>query len=338
VTLRVGVAGAGQAGERQALGFAGNPAASVVGIADLDERPASALAEQLGAAARRHWRDLFDLDLDILVVALPHNLHLEPAEEAAGRGVHLMMEKPLATSIEDGQRIVRAARSAGIRLGVSFVHRYREEVLRAKQWLELVGTPRVARESMASQRTPAHPRWITRRDVAGGGVLMYGAIHGVDRLRWFMGSEVLEVHARTHRYAADTDVEDGVAAMLVFENGAVATLTSNAPPYRAGPTPWETEVYGDTGMIRVRTREWAEFSSDQGCERYDTTSDPATRPAHYNFSRQADDFIDAVARGRPPRVTGEDGQRALEVCLAVYRSAAQGRPVRVADVRRGGST
>lgn len=334
MSLRVGIVGAGQAGERQAIGFAAHPDAEVVGIADLDEARGTALAATLGAASVREWRDLFALGVDVLVVALPHDQHVVPAEEAARQGVHVVMEKPIATTLDDAQRIVRACRDADVQLALSFVHRFREEVVRAKAWLELAGAPQVARESMASQRTSAHPRWITRRQAAGGGVLMYGAIHGVDRLRWFLGSEVLEVDARTRRYAPDTEVEDGVAALLTFANGAVATLSANAPLYPAQPTPWETEVYCTRAMVRMRTGEFAETSGEEGANRYITADDPATALPYYHFARQAADIVAAIEAHHDPSVTGEDGLRTLEVCLAVYRSAETGQSVLIEDVRK----
>jgi UDP-N-acetyl-2-amino-2-deoxyglucuronate dehydrogenase len=336
VSARIGVIGAGQAGERQALGFDAHPDARVVGVADLDLARAERLAGPLGATALADWRDLFALGLDVLVVATPHDLHVEPAEHAAAHGVHLVMEKPIATTLADAQRIVDVAREADLRLAVSFVHRFREESQRAKAWVERAGTLQVGREAMSTRRTPAHPRWLTSARSAGGGVLMYSAIHGVDRLRWFFADEVAEVSARSRRYTPDNDeVEDGIAVLLAFEGGGCATLTANAPTYPADPTVWETEVHGDRAMVRLRTRGFAETSSADGAERYVAGGDEETARSHYNFERQAADVLAAIAAGRDPSVTGEDGLRALEICLAAYRSAELGgRPVSPAALRR----
>lgn len=335
---RVGVIGAGQAGERQADGFAAHPEAAVVGVADLDRARAEALAGRLGGRAVADWRDLFDLGIDVLVVATPHHLHVAPTEAAAARGVHVMMEKPIATTLEDGRRIVGVARDAGVRLATSFVHRFREEAVRAKRFVEAAGPLHVGRETMATRRTPAHPKWLTSATMAGGGVLMYSAIHGVDRLRWFFADEVVEVAARTRRYAGDHDeVEDGVAALLTFAGGGAATLTANAPTYPADPAVWETEVHGRDAMVRMRTRGFAETNGRAGAQRYEAGGDAETARPHYNFERQAADFLAAIAAGRDPSVTGEDGLRALEICLAVYRSAATGRPVAIEALRGGAS-
>jgi predicted dehydrogenase len=272
---------------------------------------------------------MLDAGLDILVVSLPHNQHLEPTEAAAQRGVHVLMEKPLATTLEDARRMVTLCKSAGVTLSVSFVHRYREELLLAHRWLQegRLGEPQVLRETMNSQRGSHLPNWVTKKDIAGGGVLMYSAIHGIDRLRWLAGSEVVSVSAHTRHYTRDTEVEDGVAALLGFASGATATLCANAPAYRAQPAHWDSEIYGDKGMLRLRTRQWAELSSDNASEHVDTEDVSKRLGPHYNFARQAQSFIAAVCDQREPFVSGEDGLKALEVAHAIYRSAETSQPV-----------
>lgn len=332
MSVRVGVLGAGQAGGRQAHGFALHPEARIVGVADLDAARAAALAERYGARAVGDHDALLALGLDVLVVATPHALHVAPALAAAAQGVHVMMEKPIATTLDDAHTIVDACRDAGVRLATSFVHRFREESRRAAAWLGDAGTVWLARETLNGQVTPAHPGWLGDARLAGGGVLMYTAIHGVDRLRWLVQDEVEEVDASSCRFESDAEVESGVAALLRFAGGAIATLSATAPRYRPEPTLWETEVFTDRAMVRLRTREFAERGSDAGRERYDTAGDPATRDAHYNFARQAHDLIEAIRDEREPSVDGVAGLRALEICLAIYRSAAERRPVRIAEI------
>ena len=223
MSLRVGIAGAGQAGDHHAIGFAATEGAEVVAIADLNQELARSVAERYGARAVSDWRSLLELEIDILVVALPHNLHLEPAEAAAERGIHVLMEKPIAISLADGRRIVEVCERAGVKLTISFVHRYREELQLARSWIDAgeIGTPMVARETMGSQRGPHLGDWVERSREAGGGVLMYSAIHGIDRLLWLLGSEVACVDARTRRFDPESEIESSVTALLSFTGGAV---------------------------------------------------------------------------------------------------------------------
>ena len=131
----MGIIGAGQAGERHAVGFAATEGADVVGIADIVEGRGIALAERFGATPFTDWRHMLDAGLDILIVSLPHNLHVAPAEAAAAQGVHVLMEKPIATTIADGERIVEACKGGGVKLTISFVHRFRDELQTARRWI-----------------------------------------------------------------------------------------------------------------------------------------------------------------------------------------------------------
>ena len=335
--LRVGIIGAGQAGERHAVGFDQTATTQVVAVADLDAPRAHALAMRFNATAFTDWRAMLAHGLDILVVCLPHHLHVAPAEAAAAQGIHLLMEKPIATTLADGQRILAVCAAANVKLTISFVHRYREEVQLLKQWLTAgaLGVPQTVRETMNGQGGDHLPRWVYSRAAAGGGVLMYSAIHAVDRVRWLLDSEVISVTAQTH-YAPDAqgedDVERGVVALLTFANGATAALSANAPNYRAQPAHWETEIYGTLGLARARTRYWAELSSDTQQHHHATAALSAELGQHYNFARQAAAFAAAIIADRAPLVSGQDGIKALEICLAIYRSAAQGCPVTLVSV------
>ena len=332
MSLRVGIIGAGQAGERHVIGFAAIAGATIVGIADVVEARATALAERCGARVFTDWRHMLDHGLDILVVSLPHHLHLAPAEAAAAQGVHVLMEKPIATTLADGERIVTACQAGKVKLSISFVHRFRDELQAARRWLDegQIGQPHLACEVMNSQGGVHLPGWVRQKEAAGGGVLMYGAVHAVDRLCWLLGSEVTTVSAQTRRFSPDAEVEDGVAALLTFANGVTATLTANAPSYWAQPAHWETHIYGSTGMLRVRTRHWAELSNNRVVTRVETQTAASRLGEHYNFIRQAEEFVAAILADREPWITGRDGLAALEVCLAIYRSAETGQPVQLA--------
>jgi UDP-N-acetyl-2-amino-2-deoxyglucuronate dehydrogenase len=333
MSARIGILGAGQAGGRQAHGFALQPGARIVGVADLDPARAQALAARHHATATTSLETLLDLGLDVLVVATPHALHLEPARAAAALGVHVMMEKPIATTLADADAILDLCGSAGVRLATSFVHRHRQESRVAFDWLAAGGEVRMARETINSQITAHHPGWLGSRALAGGGVLMYTAIHGIDRLRWLLRDEVVSVSAATIPFAATDEVEGGVSAVLRFAGGAIASLSASSPRYRPEPTLWETEVFTDRSMVRLQTRLFAERSSDAGQERYLCAEDPETTDIYYNFARQAAAFLEAIAHGGDPTADGEDGLRALEICLAIYRSAAEGRTVTIAEMR-----
>jgi predicted dehydrogenase len=286
------------------------------------------LAERFAATAFEDWQVMLEQPLDLLVIALPHALHVAPALAAAAKGIHILMEKPIATTLEDAHTIVDACTNAGVLLTISFVHRFREEVKQAKSWLETgeLGTPQLARSVMNGQRGAHLPAWVTQRNLSGGGVLMYSAIHEVDRLRWLLGQEVTRVHAHTHHYDPASEVEDSVTALLEFTGGSTATLTTSAPSYPSLPL-WETEIVGDKGILLVQTRHYAALSNAHTHNTLDTQQIAQEQGIHYNFARQAQAFADAILERAALGVTAEDGLKALEVALAIYASAEQHQPV-----------
>lgn len=329
--LRVGILGSGQAGERNASGFAQSRDCTLTAVCDVDSAKARALAERFGADAFDNWEVMLEQPLDILVIALPHALHVAPAVAAAAKGVHVLMEKPIATTLADAHIIIDACQQAGVLLTISFVHRFREEVKQAKSWLETgeLGTPQLARSVMNGQRGAHLPAWVTQQNLAGGGVLMYSAIHEIDRLRWLLGQEVTRVHAHTHHYDPTSEVEDSVTALLEFAGGSTATLTTSAPVYPSLPL-WETEIVGNKGILRVQTRHYAALSNTHTHNTIDTQHLAQEQGIHYNFARQAQAFADAVLGRTALAVTAEDGLKALEVTLAIYASAEQHQPVSLA--------
>lgn len=323
-TLTVGIIGAGQVGRMHAEAFAQCAGVAVMGIADIDESRAAEVAAACDSAVFADYRRLIDQAPDIAVVCLPHHLHLEAGVAAAQGGCDILMEKPLAHTLGDARLIVDACKEAGVLLTVGFVHRFRTEFKEARRLIRAgkIGTPAMVIDNLCSQGGIHAPEWVWKEAAAGGGVLMYGGIHSVDRLRWLLDTEIEWVRAWTATYSQDVEVEDGVIAVLTLANGCRATLLENSPSYVKSPGPWDTEIYGTRGRLRIRTREYVEFTDEARRYRVNVLEDD-------NFLLQAREFVSAVRDRRQPWIAGEDGVRALEAVEAIYRSAREDRPIRV---------
>jgi predicted dehydrogenase len=320
--LRVAVIGAGQVAERHAEAHAANTEVELVAIVDPLLKRADALAARFGAVAHASYDEIFASGtIDAASACVPHDLHLDVTRAAAGAGVHLLMEKPIANTLEEADEMIAAVEDAGVTMMIGFVHRFRSEVLEAKELLDrqALGSLATALDKFCSLGGSHPPAWVWRKAQAGGGVLMYGGIHAIDRLLWLIGSRVACVYARSHNYARFGDVEDGLVAMLEFESGVTAALFENSPPY-GRPGGWSTELFGSQAALRIQTGEWIELTS---------MSDPFVHRARdeLHFQREIDEFVAAVVAGREPSVPASAGRAALEVALAVYRSAAEGWPV-----------
>jgi predicted dehydrogenase len=239
------------------------------------------------------------------------------------------MEKPMGHTLEDGHAIVEGCHRHGVLLSVSFVHRYRTEFQWAHRLIAegQIGTAAMVVDKFCTRGGSHVPDWVWAKDQAGGGVLMYTGIHSIDRLRWLVGSEVEEVFARTRTYSQEVAVEDGLLATLSFANGCLATLIENCPNYVVTSRPWETEIYGSQGWIRARHGDSVEFSSNDRAFRLEVAHDDW-------WGAQAREFVAAVREGRKPWISGEDGLRALEIAMAIYRSAESGRVVSLSEARK----
>lgn len=324
MTLRIGLIGAGQVAEKHAAAFAANPAAELVGVADPHLARAKSLALRHGATAHSSYEALLDAEpLDAVSVCVPHDLHLPVALAAVDAGLHLLMEKPIANTLEEADEMIAATKRASVRMMIGFVHRFRPEVLEARRLLAdgLLGTPTTALDAFCSFGGPHPPAWVWSSARAGGGVLMYGGIHAIDRLLWLLDARIVSVTARTHHSFGFGDVEDGMCAMLELESGATAVLIENSVPY-GRPGGWRTELFGDQGAIRIQTGEWVEVT---------TATNTFTVQAHdeEHFQREIDEFVAAVLEDREPSVPASAGRDALAVALAIYESASRKTTVTV---------
>lgn len=320
--LKIGVIGAGQVAARHAAAYAANGDAAVTAVADTDLARAERLARQHGASAFSSYEELLAAGgVEAVSVCVPHDLHLPVTQVAADLGIHLLMEKPIANTLAEADEMIAAVDRAQVTMMIGFVHRFRTEVLEAKRLIDegALGPPATAIDKFCSLGGPHPPAWVWSKAHAGGGVLMYGGIHAVDRLLWFIGSDVVGVYARAHSYTGYGDVEDGLVAMLEFANGTTAALFENSPPY-GRPGGWSTEVFGPDGAVRLITGESVELTAPRG-------SFVLRSMDELHFEREIDEFVAAVIDGREPSVPSAAGRAALEVALAIYQSASTAAPV-----------
>lgn len=329
--IRLGIVGLGVAGRRHLASLPrvtrGDVALTAIAtarperLAGLDLPPAVTVYHDYHTLIR-------EAGVDALIIALPHAQHKEAAIFAAQHHKHVLLEKPLATTLSDAERIAKAFADNDVKLMLGYVHRFREEIIVARQLLAAgkIGQPASILDRFVLPGDDL-PEWVWDREISGGGVMMYAGVHAVDRLRWLMGCEVVEVYARVQTYGARPgviNIENGLAAMLTFENGVIATLVQNMPPYELQYRYWDTEIFGTTGMLHIRTDDYLEFTSPG-------VNFKQTFRGYDRHARQIDEFAGAIAEGRQPAITAEDGARSLAIAMAIYRSAYVGRSVLVTN-------
>jgi predicted dehydrogenase len=286
-------------------------------------------------------------DVQIVIVTTPSGAHLEPAVAAAEAGKHVVVEKPLEITLERCDRIIAACDRAGVQLCTIFPSRFGEANMALKMAVE---TGRFGRLTLGEttckwwrpQSYYDEGGWKGTRALDGGGALMNQAIHNVDLLLWLMGP-VTHITGFTATLAHERiEVEDTAVACLRFVNGALGVIQATTSVFPGLPK--TVAVHGDKGTVVIEQDDvlrWEltpENEEDRRIkERFAQktgASGGASNPAaisHVGHARQLADFVQALDKGRPPRVDGRQGRRAVEVILGIYRSAATGRTVEIAD-------
>src|SRR5579885_286731 len=189
MNLRVGILGAGAMGAAHARAYR-TAGAEIVGVADVDESAAARLANSCGARPVTAPEALFDLGLDAVSICVPHNLHSHCALMACARGVHVLIEKPLAISMAEALEMRNACRNSHIRFMMGFSQRFQAGFRDLKQAIQRDALGSIVFSADYLSAGPWVPDWYLQRTAAGGGILITGSIHAVDRLRWLIGSEV----------------------------------------------------------------------------------------------------------------------------------------------------
>ena len=337
--VRIGMIGAGFIAGYHLDGLRAAGGADVRVIAGRGPANAAALAARHGIAdATADWRAVLARDdIDAVVITTPDDTHPEIAIAAAQAGKHILLQKPMARTADECRRIIAAATAAGVRLQVSFMHRYFEEVVRARELLAdgAIGRPYALRMRNATPG-PDWGAWFYSRARVGGGVVMQLGVHGIDLLRHLCG-DIGAVSAqtallRTTRTLADGSVvhpdnEDHALALYRFDAGAIASHEMSMSEV-AGCDRFTLEIYGEAGTIWLRsgrgplalhapghtgTREWVV---------------PAL-PARAFGARQHQAFLDIVRGIAPPDTTAADGLARVLVAEAIYQSAELRREVPV---------
>lgn len=313
-------------------------------ICDLLPEKAEALAArfELGSVPRYtdYKKMLAEVSPELVAVATESGSHAAVALDCIAAGCNVIIEKPIALSLSDARRVIAAADAAGVLVCTNHQNRFNRSVVAAREALDSGRMGRLMHGSV-------HVIWGRDRDYyasgdwrgtwrADGGALMNQCIHGIDLLCWFMGGRPAEVTAMTARTAHDyIEAEDVGMALLRFPNGALGMVEGTVNTYHADME--ETLfLFGSEGTVKLGGKaankvDFWHIAGDSRDAAAVNDESEAALPGVYGRGHVPlyADVVDAIMTHRPPRVTALDGMGALEVVLAIYKSAAEGRTVRL---------
>lgn len=331
--LGIGVVGVGEMGKRHAENLRRNvPEARLVAIADVSAERARQVAREFEIECSYGSLEamLENKEIEAVLIATPDKFHAQAVGLAARAGKDILCEKPLALNLTDAHAALDAVAEAGRRLQVGFMRRYDPAYAAARKRIEAgeIGVPVIFK---SVGRDKDQPPLAAYESNVNGMIFYTNTIHDFDLARWLMRDEVTGVHAYTTSTIRPevTKYGDVVASVvnLQYKQGAIGNIESYAQAVYGYDV--RTEIVGSKGSILVGSLERmpAVFLTSRGGEQ---------ALADHFLSRFADaylaevrDFVQTMLSNRAPRVTGEDGLKALAIAVAAENSHLQSRPVAV---------
>jgi UDP-N-acetyl-2-amino-2-deoxyglucuronate dehydrogenase len=343
--LGFGLIGAGAIATFHAQAIAASSGGRLVGVVSRRRANAEAFARlhDIPFAGDDVTELLGQPGLGAVCITTPSALHLEPALQAIRAGKHLMIEKPLDSTVEGTDHILREAEKAGVRVGSIFQARFGDA---ARALKAAVDAGRFGRMVLAScyvkwnRTADYYTGWKGRLSEDGGGALINQAIHGVDLLQWFAGMPV-EVFAWTTRRVHKIESEDTCVAALKFGNGAFGTIEASTALWPGLSR--RIEICGENGSAVLEDDDIARWDfrlALPGDEQLRATSESGSMGSgaaapmaikNAGHVRQIQDFIDGIRERRPFFIEGREARKAVALVRAIYDSAASGKPVRPAS-------
>jgi len=335
-SVRVGIIGAGIWGNNHALALTTHPRCTVEMICDRDETRARQTAERFGCKWTSSIDELAASGVDAVTVATPDHLHRDPTVAMLRAGKHVLVEKPLATTVDDGRAMVRAAEEARVHLMVDFHARWHPLFMGAKSYVErgALGPPVMAYARLSDTI------WVPTEMLGWSGRSgpeWFLLPHTMDIVRWLFQREPLEVYAKGHRgvlEAKGIPCWDAIQAIVEFEGGAFATFETSwiVPNTYTNVVDNRLSLYGQSGGLELKNEPNLWVFSD----RFHTpfSSESVTRYGkawgfQYESIRY---FVDCVADGVTPEATGRDGLVVTAMIEATLKSLTEKRPVRIDEI------
>lgn len=354
--LKTGIIGCGKVTGMHAAALKAISKSAFTAVCSRDEKKSREFASRYGVKGYTNITEMVSKEkLDMVTICTPHPAHMAAAIEAMKAGANVLIEKPLASSLEDCDAMLSVSRETGKKIGIISQRRFYSPCLRLKEAIDSgkIGKPALGTVFMFGWRDEAYYKsdsWRGKWKEEGGGVLVNQAPHQLDLLQWFMGSEIEEVYGIwkniNHPYI---EVEDTALAIIKFKNGGVGNIvvSNSQKPGIYG----KVHIHGDNGAsVGVQTDGGAMFIAGMTSILEPPVNDLWSVPgeenklrdwikedsdffnsinsAEYYHRLQFEDFMDALIEGRKPMVSGEEGRVTVEIFTAIYRSQRDGKPVK----------
>jgi predicted dehydrogenase len=323
MTLKTAVIGVGSMGKNHARIYWELPNADLVGVADFDKDTADSIANKYGTKAYYDYKVLLDeAKPDAVTLAVPTIYHRDIALEIIDRGIPLLIEKPIAFTIEEGQSIIDAAKKKNVKLMIGHIERFNPAIITLKEHVSQGKLGRIF-------QMDAHRQGPFPARIADVGVVVDLAVHDLDVMRFVSQKEIIRVYAETEKHI-HSKYEDLLTGLVRFSDGIIGTLAINwLTPTKIR----EFIVTGERGLYRCdyltqdlfffenpvsSGSEWDNLRVLRGVREGQMVRHIIAKKEPLRSEQEA--FLDAVENDKPVAVSGEDGLRALELAKTIVKS------------------
>lgn len=335
--MRFAIIGCGRIAPKHAESIVALPEAELVAVCDIVPEKAQAFADKYGAKPYTSYEEMLAAeDIEVITIATPSDLHAPIGIAVAKAGKHVMVEKPMAMTLKSADELIQACKDSGVKLAVIHQNRFNKSVKLMRQALE-EGRFGKLTHGQATVRWNRDDNYYAQAPWRGtklqdGGVLMNQSIHNIDLLQWTFGP-VESVFGYTTTAMRKIEMEDVGGAVIKFKNGAIGLIEAASTIYPKNIE--ETlNVFGETGSViiggiavnRIETWEFPDSEVEKQQIFAGQESDP---PNVYGFGHREiiSDMIQAIWEDRTPAIPGEEGRKALEIILAIYKCQETKQPV-----------
>ena len=325
--LKFGILGCGMIADIHAKAINSLENAELIGVADNNIESAKLLADKYGVKAFNDYNEMLNsAEIDAVCICTPSGFHADNAITALNAGKNVVLEKPMAISIEDAERVISACNKTDKKLTVISQLRFSEDVIKLKELIEqnAFGTLVFCDLSMKYWRDPqyyATSNWKGTFKFDGGGALMNQGIHGVDLLLYIAGNAKL-LNAKVKTSFHKIEVEDTAVATIQFENGALGTIKASTCTYPGFER--KIEILGSNGCAVLRENKFEKLVvngetvvNEINVTQHNTANDPAA-VQYEAHAKQINNFINAVLCNEDLLIDEFEGQKAVKLIEEIY--------------------
>jgi len=338
MALGFGIIGCGTIANWHVAGVRACKDAVLIGAADAKPEFSVKFCEKYGIKQFMSVEEMLACpEIDVVCICTPSGLHAPYAIQAANAGKHIVVEKPMALTVESCDEVIKACEENHVKCGVISQSRFTKTIQTIKKAIEegKLGKIVTADVSMKYYRSPeyyAGSTWRGTWAMDGGGALMNQGIHGIDALQYLMGN-VKSIYGYARTLARDIEVEDTCSAVLEFENGAVGIIQGTTSVYPGYPRNFV--VSGTKGTVGITENSFSEWNIEgeeipAGIEIGKAKNSGASTPLNIDFSEHVphiEEMVRAVRYDAPLTSSFEDGRNAIRLITSIYESSRTGKTI-----------